>query len=1145
MKTRLQPVFILLLTLALLFSGVGPLPSTWAASNEKPEELEVTWQIKANANRAWFSESTREEDNKVYARYDGNDSFSLNMSGTATLTRTGTSYEGYPYFQSTTDNQYSRSCSGGGTYTTWYLNELQKWIPGEGLVTKEFQSTRIENWQYRWPGQEHEDAGDNPIWSLVIIPPESENDPPRYRISLEPFFFITYDTADEYFETTGTYKVSGSNWEGSYSDSGDLGDHAGQGAPSQAEQAWYDKMYNTPEGTLAEGDLTYAGGEYKGQGKVQHTLVTDDGQSSIDITFEFNRQPVAKEIQPNQVLGRYEYRDEDDYDPTTDFAAGKDTVIQVFLPDDVKAQDQSDAELEVYRDGSKIATLSSFKKDTSDNALIFIPPSRTSCGNWQAGTYKFVVTLGDSAEDLTLDNVRFQKQRKLRVLAVPVKANYAGTIETPGNQWKNGGTFMRRVYHVAYNEFTSRQRRHNDASDASYDITTDAGQYKLWQSLAAMQDSSSPYDQIIGYIEKGIQLSNGNILQGYTYGAPVSIVVNSDQDMQATVAHEVAHAYAVGDEYQGGSYHLSINSPPLGYRGTDWDNDNVTVTANDPKMKPFPGASGVLISEDLHPYDTSGRGLLKDSIGFMGSGAAQSKNWINPSVWKHLFSSLAASSTPAAVPQSLELQELTGGIRVVEASGWISQAGEVEIILPWPSYQTTEPVAIQTGTYTIQAVDAAGTVLASNGFTPTSFVRTNPPRELDPAPFSQVRVPFPAGTTKFIIADQTNTVLAEYAVSAHAPTVIITSPATTAGQSLTGLQTITWQGEDANGGSLSYKVEYTPNGSDWELLAFDVTDHQWVQDFDLLPGGEQAQIRITASDGINSSVPALSGIFRVPVRAPEVLIEAPESGTIFSTVTGGVVLQGSAYDPQEGQIYDDNRLVWTSDRVGELGRGPAVFTDALDEGEHVLTLTATNSTGQVSAQSVTVNITSLPPEEPVAYTVTLQANPTAGGSVTGAGTYEDGGSVTVEAVANAGYTFVNWTDGDNEVSQSPSYSFIISANRNLTANFRANEPAPTDECFIATAAFGSKFTWPVELLRHFRDQYLLTNPPGTAFVKFYYQHSPPIAAVIAHSQPLKQLVRLLLAPIIAGVYLLYHPLLLTGALLGLLVILRRRRLAHQ
>lgn len=85
-----------------------------------------------------------------------------------------------------------------------------------------------------------------------------------------------------------------------------------------------------------------------------------------------------------------------------------------------------------------------------------------------------------------------------------------------------------------------------------------------------------------------------------------------------------------------------------------------------------------------------------------------------------------------------------------------------------------------------------------------------------------------------------------------------------------------------------------------------------------------------------------------------------------------------------------------------------------------------------------------------------------------------------------------------------------------------------DECFIATAAFGSKFTWPVALLRHFRDQYLLTNFLGSSLVSFYYRHSPPLAAFIAGNEPLKLFVRVLLAPVIGLVYLLYHPALLAS-----------------
>ncbi|MEN6463101.1 MAG: CFI-box-CTERM domain-containing protein [Syntrophomonas sp.] len=114
---------------------------------------------------------------------------------------------------------------------------------------------------------------------------------------------------------------------------------------------------------------------------------------------------------------------------------------------------------------------------------------------------------------------------------------------------------------------------------------------------------------------------------------------------------------------------------------------------------------------------------------------------------------------------------------------------------------------------------------------------------------------------------------------------------------------------------------------------------------------------------------------------------------------------------------------------------------------------------------------------------------------------------------------------------------LKSVNGNVLESTVETENIKADECFIATAAFGSKFTWPVALLRHFRDQYLLTNIWGTAFVRFYYHHSPPIAASIAHSQSLRLLVRLLLAPVIAMVYMMYHPILTITILVLLIVFL--------
>jgi len=72
----------------------------------------------------------------------------------------------------------------------------------------------------------------------------------------------------------------------------------------------------------------------------------------------------------------------------------------------------------------------------------------------------------------------------------------------------------------------------------------------------------------------------------------------------------------------------------------------------------------------------------------------------------------------------------------------------------------------------------------------------------------------------------------------------------------------------------------------------------------------------------------------------------------------------------------------------------------------------------------------------VNVTLSLSANPTAGGTVSGAGTVLKGSSVTAIATPASGYEFVNWTENGTEVSASANYTFVVHSDRNLTANFQ-------------------------------------------------------------------------------------------------------------
>ena len=75
-------------------------------------------------------------------------------------------------------------------------------------------------------------------------------------------------------------------------------------------------------------------------------------------------------------------------------------------------------------------------------------------------------------------------------------------------------------------------------------------------------------------------------------------------------------------------------------------------------------------------------------------------------------------------------------------------------------------------------------------------------------------------------------------------------------------------------------------------------------------------------------------------------------------------------------------------------------------------------------------------DDPLPYhTIHLSANPTEGGLTTGNGSYQEGQTCTVTARPNNLYTFTNWTENGHIVSDSATYTFTVTSNRNLEANF--------------------------------------------------------------------------------------------------------------
>ena len=84
----------------------------------------------------------------------------------------------------------------------------------------------------------------------------------------------------------------------------------------------------------------------------------------------------------------------------------------------------------------------------------------------------------------------------------------------------------------------------------------------------------------------------------------------------------------------------------------------------------------------------------------------------------------------------------------------------------------------------------------------------------------------------------------------------------------------------------------------------------------------------------------------------------------------------------------------------------------------------------------------------------------------------------------------------------------------FTSSFNSDSDGATVGCFIATAAYSDYDHPDVQLLRKFRDRYLLTSSFGRILVDMYYRYSPTLARYMAKHTPIKVLVRFNFIPVI-------------------------------
>ena len=118
-------------------------------------------------------------------------------------------------------------------------------------------------------------------------------------------------------------------------------------------------------------------------------------------------------------------------------------------------------------------------------------------------------------------------------------------------------------------------------------------------------------------------------------------------------------------------------------------------------------------------------------------------------------------------------------------------------------------------------------------------------------------------------------------------------------------------------------------------------------------------------------------------------------------------------------------------QTGMLGDGNLLLdVTALADGEHVIRFFLEGSTVAATQSYVFVK-----GEGGDLYEITATVVPAEAGTVTGAGVYYANNSCTLVATPNEGYTFRCWTENGAVVSEEASYTFAVTGNRDLVAQF--------------------------------------------------------------------------------------------------------------
>ncbi len=569
------------------------------------------------------------------------------------------------------------------------------------------------------------------------------------------------------------------------------------------------------------------------------------------------------------------------------------------------------------------------REDTEDTANFLLPSSWTQeVGLTLTAFAKFPSSARRSETDysnnwMARQSFEFHHTTEPWVYIVPINRGTAANPDLPTDQQiADTQSYFRAVYPVSTVNFVQTLPIFADGHSSALNFGLEI--IYTWLVLDGVVEPH-PLDQIYG-----LHSGTGGVASPI-YCDCMGVASSGGSSDNATMSHEICHNWGP----------FVFNNEPID--GWGWGGHVPFNGPNDFLDLSWPYPNGEI---QEFGFDTRSMTVVHNSITFDFM-TYDPTCWISPYRWEAAFDLLQRGYRFSIVDGSIGTMQQGGESLVI--SGWVSSngSGSLNPIFQLPSVIQSNSTP---GTYALILQDNAGHTLLTHSFKPSKIVNSEPD---DPYHFCKV-LPYINGTARVLLMDGNATLLDEIVMSQHAPTVTVLSP--NGGENWTaGVQTIAWTASDLDGDPLTYQVFYsTDNGTAWRPLALSLTQTYFEIDASLIPGSPSAFFKVVASDGFNIGEDISDNVFTVADKPPRAIILRPEDEAQF-LMHDVILLDGYGADADDFML-SETAYNWTSDIDGYLGNGTTITT-MLTLGTHNITLTITDSQGNIASDTIRISVT--------------------------------------------------------------------------------------------------------------------------------------------------------------------------------------------